>query len=90
MASEYTFIVRINREPYETAVMTFASTDDAIEGARSVLQAKIDYRPLKAPQVSKARIGVGQGSTLKTVFVQGLGEWIWSENDQDWVWRASH
>ena len=85
----YTFNVRINAHPNEGREMSFGDDASAIEGARTILQASIDFRaPVEEPAI-QAVIGVGRGSLINGPEVVWLGEWEWADTEEDWCWTAS-
>lgn len=86
---DFTFTLRLNGEPWEGFEMAFPSGPEAIEGAKTILQAKIDNQPLGSAVVLKATIGVAAGSMAAGDAVFWLGEWEWSEEEADWAWTAS-
>jgi hypothetical protein len=85
----FTFVVRINQEPYEGLEMQFPSAPAAVEAGRAVLQGKVDFYPKNLPPVVQASVGVGQGSLVSDRAVLWLGEWEWGEEEADWDWTAS-
>lgn len=87
---DFTFTIRTNAEPYQEGLaMAFSSPQEAIEGARTILQATIDNRPLSQLAVMFATIGVGMGSIDQQDMIVWLGEWEWAEEEADWVWTPS-
>lgn len=86
---DFTFIVRVNAEGYEAQEMGFADDRAAVEGARTVLQATLDFRPLAAEAVTRATVGVGRGRLFEDDRVDWLGEWEWEPEEEDWCWTPS-
>ncbi len=85
----YALIVRINDERWQGRQMRCPNDAAAIEAARTVLQATIDFRPLTAGAVSRATIGIGRGESDRLSELTWLGEWDWSEMEEDWRWLPS-
>ena len=76
-------------EGWEAREIDFPDDAVAIDAARIVLLATIDFRPPAATPVSSATIGVGRGSFVDLDQVVWLGEWDWAELEADWCWTAS-
>jgi hypothetical protein len=81
----YSLTLEINGEHWATLEMPFASDTQAIERARDVLQAKIDYRAPELDRANSASIGVGRGSIAK--IVTWLGEWQWTSDANTHQWH---
>ena len=86
---DFTFIVRVNAGGGEAQEMAFPDDAAAVEGARTVLQARLDYRPLAAEPVARATVGVGRGDLFEDDHVDWLGEWEWATEEEGWRWTPS-
>lgn len=86
---DYSFVLRLDAEPYEGQVWDFPTDAAAIEAAATVAQAAIDFRPLAEGPIRAATVGVGRGALIESDGVVWLGEWALDVVADRWVWTPS-